>query len=60
MLKSETKRGNINITVVAKKIEENAFIADTVFSPSKNVLIIEVDLESLRNQEGEMNPEYSR
>jgi len=57
MLKSETRRGKINIAVVAKKIEENVFIADTVFSPPKNVLIIEVDLESLRNQEGETSPE---
>ena len=57
MLKSETQRGKTNITVVAKKIEENVFIADTVFSPPKNVLIIEVDLESLRNQEGEINPD---
>jgi hypothetical protein len=57
MLKSETRRGKINITVVATKIEENVFIADTVFSPPKNVLIIEVDLESLRNQEGETSPE---
>ena len=57
MLKSETKRGSINITVVAKNIEENVFIADTVFIPPKNVLIIEVDLEGLRNQEGEINPE---
>ena len=56
MLKSETKRGSINITVVAKKIEENVFIADTVFIPPKNVLISEVDLEGLRNQEGEMSP----
>jgi hypothetical protein len=53
MLKSETKRGKINITVVAKNIEENVFIADTVFSPPKNILIIEVDLEDLRNQAGE-------
>ena len=53
MLKSETKRGKINITVVAKNIEENVFIADTVFSPPKNILIIEVDLEDLRNQEVE-------
>ncbi len=53
MLKSETKRGNINITVVAKNIEENVFIADTVFNPPKNILIIEVDLENLRNQAGE-------
>ncbi|MCH7962940.1 MAG: hypothetical protein IH852_03280 [Bacteroidetes bacterium] len=53
MLKSQTKRGNINITVVAKKIEENVFIADTVFNPPKNILITEVDLESLRNQVGE-------
>ena len=57
MLKSETKRGNINITVVAKNIEENVFIADTVFSPPLNILIIEVDLEDLRNQEGEINPD---
>ncbi len=55
MLKSETKRGNINITVVAKKIEENVFIADTVFSPPLNILIIEVDLESLRSQEVEIS-----
>ncbi len=54
MLKSETKRGNINITVIAKNIEENVFIADTVFSPPKNILIIEVDLEDLRNQEVEI------
>jgi hypothetical protein len=60
MLKSETKRGKINISVIAKKIEENVFIDDTVFSPPKNVLIIEVDLESLRNQEGETSPDYSR
>jgi len=53
MLKTETKRGNINITVIAKKIEENVSIADTVFNPSINVLITEVDLESLRNQVGE-------
>ncbi len=53
MLKSETKRGKTNITVVAKNIEENVFIADTVFSPPKNILIIEVDLEGLRNQAGE-------
>ncbi len=53
MLKSETKRGKINITVVAKNIEENVFIADTVFNPPKNILIIEVDLEDLRNQAGE-------
>ena len=53
MLKSETKRGKINITVVAKNIEENVFIADTVFSPPLNILIIEVDLEDLRNQAGE-------
>ena len=53
MLKSETKRGKINITVVAKSIEENVFIADTIFSPPKNILIIEVDLEDLRNQAGE-------
>jgi len=53
LLKSETKRGNINITVVAKNIEENVFIADTVFSPPKSILIIEVDLENLRNQAGE-------
>ncbi len=55
MLKSETKRGNINITVVAKNIEENVFIADTVFSPPLNILIIEVDLESLRSQEVEIS-----
>ena len=53
MLKSEIKRGKINITVVAKNIEENVFIADTVFSPPRNILIIEVDLEDLRNQAGE-------
>jgi len=57
MLKSETKRGNINIIVIANKIEENVIIADTIFSPPKNVLVIEVDLESLRNQEGEISPE---
>ncbi len=57
MLKSETKRGKINITVVAKSIEENVFIADTVFSPPLNILIIEVDLEDLRNQAGETSPE---
>ncbi len=57
MLKSETKRGKINITVVAKNIEENVFIADTVFSPPLNILIIEVDLEDLRNQAGETSPE---
>jgi hypothetical protein len=55
MLKSEIKRGNINIIVVAKNIEENVFIVDTVFSPPKNILIIEVDLEDLRNQAGETN-----
>jgi len=55
MLKSETKRGNINITVVAKNIEDNVFIADSVFSPPKNILIIEVDLEDLRNQEVEIS-----
>ncbi len=55
MLKSETKRGNINITVVAKNIEEKVFIADTVFSPPLNILIIEVDLESLRSQEVEIS-----
>jgi len=55
LLKSETKRGNINITVVAKKIEENVFIADTVFSPPKSILIIEVDLEDLRSQEVEIS-----
>lgn len=55
MLKSETKRGNINITVVAKNIEENVFIADTVFSPPKSILIIEVDLEDLRSQEVEIS-----
>ena len=53
MLKSETKRGKINITVVAKSIEEDVFIADTVFNPPLNILIIEVDLEDLRNQAGE-------
>jgi len=53
MLKSETKRGKINITVVAKNIEENVFVADTVFNPPLNILIIEVDLEDLRNQAGE-------
>jgi hypothetical protein len=57
MLKSETKRGNINIAVIAKNIEENVFIADSVFSPPLNILIIEVDLEDLRNQEGEINPD---
>jgi hypothetical protein len=57
MLKSETKRGKINITVIAKNIEENVSIADTVFSPPKNILITEVDLESLRNQAGETNPD---
>jgi len=55
MLKSETKRGNINITIVAKNIEENVFIADTVFNPPKNILIIEVDLEDLRSQEVEIS-----
>lgn len=54
MLKSETKRGNINITVVAKNIEENVFIADTVFNPPKNILIIEVNLQDLRSQEVEI------
>ena len=54
MLKSETKRGNINITVVAKNIEENVFIADTVFNPPLNILIFEVDLEDLRSQEVEI------
>jgi hypothetical protein len=57
MLKSETKRGNVNITVIAKHIEENVSIADTIFSPPKNILITEVDLESLRNQAGETNPD---
>ena len=57
MLKSETKRGNVNITVVAKNIEENVNIPDTVFSPPKNILITEVDLESLRNQADETNPD---
>ena len=57
MLKSETKRGKINITVVAKNIEENVFVADTVFNPPLNILIIEVDLEDLRNQAGETSPE---
>jgi len=55
MLKSETKRGNINITVIAKKVELDVSIADTVFSPSKNILITEVDLESLRNQSVEIS-----
>ncbi len=53
MLKSETKRGKINITVVAKNIEENVFIADSVFNPPLNILIFKVDLEDLRNQAGE-------
>jgi hypothetical protein len=57
MLKSETTRGNINIKVIAKKIEENVFIADTVFSPPINILVTEVDLESLRNQAGETSPD---
>jgi len=56
-LKSETKRGNVDITLNAKNIEENVFIADSVFSPPKNILITEVDLESLRNQAGETNPD---
>jgi len=58
MLKSETKRGNVDITVIAKNIEEDITIPDTVFSPPKNILITEVDLESLRNQAGETNPDY--
>ena len=57
MLKSETKRGNIDITVIAKNIEENVAVPDTIFNPPKNILITEVDLESLRNQMGETNPE---
>jgi hypothetical protein len=56
-LKSETKRGNVDITLNVKNIEENVFIVDSVFSPPKNILITEVDLESLRNQAGETNPE---
>jgi hypothetical protein len=43
--------------VIAKHIEENVSIADTIFSPPKNILITEVDLESLRNQAGETNPD---
>jgi len=53
MLKSETKRGNINITVLAKNIEENISVPDSVFNLPQNVLITEVDLESLRNQASE-------
>ena len=57
MLKSETKRGNVDITVIAKNIEENVAVPDTVFSPPNNILITEVDIESLRNQAGETNPD---
>jgi hypothetical protein len=57
MLKSETKRGNVDITLIAKNIKENVAIPDTVFSPPKNILITEVDLESLRNQAAETDPE---
>lgn len=53
MLKSETNRGSIKITVLAKNIKEDVSVHDSVFNLPKNVLITEVDLESLRNQAGE-------
>ncbi len=53
MLKSETKRGSIKITVMVKSIKDNISVPDSVFNLPGNVLITEVDLESLRNQAGE-------
>ena len=53
MLKSETNRGKIKIIVLAKNIEEDVSVPDSVFNIPQNVLITEVDLESLRNQTGE-------
>ncbi|MCH9029686.1 MAG: hypothetical protein IH819_08770 [Bacteroidetes bacterium] len=53
-LKSESLSGGVHITVTAKNIKENVSVPDSVFNPPKNILIIEVDLEDLRNQEVEI------
>jgi hypothetical protein len=50
LLKSETQTGGVQITVLAKKIQENVSIPDSIFNLPPNVLITEVDLESIRNQ----------
>jgi len=49
MLKSEIQYGNMNITILADKIEENVTVPDSVFKFPPNVLITEVDTESFQN-----------
>jgi hypothetical protein len=55
ILKSETLSGKVKINVKATSIQENVSIADSIFIPPLDVLVTEVDLESLRNQHSE-NP----
>jgi hypothetical protein len=53
ILKSETLKGKVKINVEATSIQENVAIADSIFKPPLDVLVTEVDLESLRNQHSE-------
>jgi outer membrane lipoprotein-sorting protein len=53
ILKSETLSGKVKINVQATSIQENVSIADSIFKPPLDVLVTEVDLESLRNQHSE-------
>ena len=54
ILKSETLTGKVKINVLATSIQENVSIADSIFKPPLDVLVTEVDLESLRNQHNEI------
>ena len=56
MLKSEIHYGNMNITILADNIKENASVPDSVFKFPPNVLITEVDTKSFQNPSKE--PEY--
>ncbi|UCH65250.1 MAG: hypothetical protein JSW63_11700 [Ignavibacterium sp.] len=53
ILKSETLSGKVKVNVQATSIQENVAIADSIFKPPLDVLVTEVDLESLRNQHEE-------
>lgn len=54
LLKSEIKRGNVNININATDIKTNVEMPENIFSIPDDVLITEIDLESLRNQEQEL------
>jgi len=54
LLKSEINRGNVKININAVDVQTDVEVPQNIFSIPDDVLITEIDLESLRNQEQEL------